>query len=284
MPPKRHKSPRLLTKDDIDKALSMLDEGIGLSDLLLAVAPIRFITVGGMLAVSVFGNRPATKDIDFLLDPNVDAVQEYRDEIRRVIRDVAVTANLSEDWMNDDFQIFVGRSRRPSLFMRSIEQGVVAYRGTNIVVYAGRIDFALERKLRRIGDPNDRARELDISDAVSLIHWLKREGGGGGGPPSRQHNKDHNKEHKEHSKEQNQEQNQQHQLQHQHQHHRPLSFEWVQNLDENQMGIPIRRGAIEWAAREYENVYKTQGIVDMVWDEQAGRYKYINLDDEDVFL
>lgn len=247
----------------------MLDEGIGLSDLLLAVAPIRFITVGGMLAVSVFGNRPATKDIDFLLDPNVDAVQEYRDEIRRVIRDVAVTANLSEDWMNDDFQIFVGRSRRPSLFMRSIEQGVVAYRGTNIVVYAGRIDFALERKLRRIGDPNDRARELDISDAVSLIHWLKREGGGGG-PPNRQHNREY--------KEQNQEQSQ-----HRHQ-HRPLSFEWVQNLDENQMGIPIRRGAIEWAAREYENVYKTQGIVDMVWDEQAGRYKYINLDGEDVFL
>lgn len=220
----------------------MLDEGIGNSDLLLAVAPIRFITVGGMLAVSVLGNRATTKDIDFLLDPNVDAVKEYRDEVMRVIQDVAIAGNFSEDWMNDDFQIFVGRSKRPTLFMQSIEQGVIAYQGRNLLVYAGRIDFALERKLRRISDPSDRARDLDLSDAITLVHWLKGEGG------------------------------------------HPLSFEFVQGLDENQMGMRIRREGIERAAREYIKVYKAQGIVDMIWDEEAGRYKYVNLENKDVFL
>jgi len=210
-------------------ALSMLDEGIGHSDLLVAVAPIRFITVGGMLAVSVFGNRPATKDIDFLLDPNVEAVKEYHEEVMKVIRDVAIAGNFNEDWMNDDFQIFVGRSKRPSLFMQSVEQGVIAYQGKNLLVYAGRLDFALERKIRRISDPGDRARDLDLSDAISLVHWLKSEDG------------------------------------------HPLSTEYVTNLDENQIGMPIRREGIDRVAREYIKVYGTQGIVDMTWDEETKR-------------
>lgn len=220
----------------------MLDEGIGHSDLLLAVAPIRFITVGGMLAVSVFGNRDATKDIDFLLDPNVDAVQEYRDEVMRVIRDVAIAGNFSEDWMNDDFQIFVGRSKRPALFMQSVEQGVIAYQGRNLLVYAGRLDFALERKLRRISDPTDRARDLDLSDAITLVHWIK----GDGGPP--------------------------------------LSFEFVQKLDENQMGMPIRREGIERAAKEYVKIYRHPGIVDMIWDEKTKGYKYLDLENKWVYV
>jgi hypothetical protein len=220
----------------------MLDEGIGHSDLLLAVAPIRFITVGGMLAVTVFGNRAATKDIDFLLDPNVEAVQEYRDEVMRVIRDVAIAGNFNEDWMNDDFQIFVGRAKRPALFMQAVPQGVIGYHGRNLLVYAGRLDFALERKLRRISDPTDRARDIDLSDAITLVHWLKGDGG------------------------------------------HPLSFEFVRSLDENQIGMPIRREGIDRAAQEYIKVYRTQGIVDFVWDEEESRYKYLDLENNWVFL
>lgn len=220
----------------------MLDEGIGNSDLLGAVAPIRFITVGGMLAVSVFGNRPATKDIDFLLDPNVDAVKEYREEVMRVIRDVAIAGNFNEDWMNDDFQIFVGRAKRPSLFMQSVEQGVMAYQGRNLLVYASRLDFALERKLRRISDPGDRARDLDLSDAITLVHWLKGVGG------------------------------------------HPLSIEYVRGLDENQIGMPIRREGIDRAEREYIKVYGLQGIVEMIWEEETQRYKYVNLANDWVYV
>ena len=220
----------------------MLDEGIGHSDLLLSVAPIRFITVGGMLAVSVFGNRPATKDIDFLLDPNVEAVREYRDEVMRVIRDVAIAGNLAEDWMNDDVQIFVGRDRRPDLFLQSVQQDMVAYRGKHMVVYAGRLDFALERKLRRIGDPGDRERDIDLSDAITLVHWLRRATG------------------------------------------QPLSVDFLASLDENQLGLPIRPEGINRTAKEYLKVYQEQGIVDVFWDEPTQRYKYVNLNNEWVFL
>lgn len=142
----------------------------------MSVAPIRFITIGGMLAVSLFGNRSSTKDIDFLLDPSVDAVEEYRAEVLKVIRGVARKSGFSNNWMNDELRIFIGGSKRLSLFLQSVRQGVIAYEGHNMTIYAGRLDFALERKLRRLNEKLGRPRELDLSDAVTLVHWLKRDG------------------------------------------------------------------------------------------------------------
>lgn len=55
----------------------------------MGVASIRFITIGGMQAISLSENRPRTSDIDVLLDPNVDYVKEYREDVLRVIHTVA---------------------------------------------------------------------------------------------------------------------------------------------------------------------------------------------------
>lgn len=154
----------------------MLDDAIGASELLMSVAPIRFITVGGMLAISVLGNRESTKDVDFLLDPNVEAVPEYRVEVLRAIDLVASRAGLDADWMNDDVRIFIRSSRRLRLFLESVHQDVLVYAGRNLTIYAGCMEFALERKLRRLGESTGRERAPDLSDAVALVHWLKGAG------------------------------------------------------------------------------------------------------------
>uniref|UniRef100_A0A8H7NI27 Uncharacterized protein n=1 Tax=Bionectria ochroleuca TaxID=29856 RepID=A0A8H7NI27_BIOOC len=167
---------RLFTREDINQALSQLDDAIEASELLMSVAPIRFITIGGMLAVSLFGNRSTTKDIDFLLDPSVDAVDEYRAEALKIIRGVARKSGFSNNWMNDELRIFIGGTQRLNLFLQSVKQGVIVYKGRNMTIYAGRLDFALERKLRRLNEKLGRPRELDLSDAVTLVHWLKRDG------------------------------------------------------------------------------------------------------------
>ncbi|CAI6082994.1 unnamed protein product [Clonostachys chloroleuca] len=151
-------------------ALSQLDDAIEASELLMSVVPIRFITIGGMLAVSLFGNRSTTKDIDFLLDPSVDAVNEYHAEINKVIRGVARMSGFSNNWMNDELRIFIGGAKRLNLFLQSVKQGVIAYKGRNLTIYAGRLDFALERKLRRLNEKLGRPRELDFSDAATLVH------------------------------------------------------------------------------------------------------------------
>ena len=209
--------------------------------MLMGVAPIRFITVGGMLSVSLFGNRSTTKDIDFLLDPSVDVVQEYRGEVLRMIRLVGETLAFNEDWMNDELRIFVRRAGRLSLFLRSVEQGLVAHRGRNLVVYAARLDFALERKLRRLGEDLGRARDPDLSDAVALVHRLRAGG-------------------------------------------HPLSWAYVRALDDNEFGLLVGDRGIDATAREYINVYGSQGIVETEWDQEAKRYRYKSLEGEWVHM
>lgn len=95
----------------------------------MGIAPIRFIAAGGMLSVAFFENRSTTKDIDYILDPNVDAVEEYRDEVLRMIRIVGETLAFDQDWMNDEFRIFARRANRLNLFLQSVEQGLVAWQG-----------------------------------------------------------------------------------------------------------------------------------------------------------
>ncbi|KAG8407298.1 hypothetical protein J3458_020786 [Metarhizium acridum] len=204
----------------------------------MSVAPIRFVTIGGMLAVSLFQNRTTTKDIDFLLDPNVDAVDDYRNEILRVIQGVARKKGFNSDWMNDDLKIFIQNSNRLNIFLQSVEQGIIVYQGQNLIVYAGRLDFALERKLRRVDERSRfRSREIDLSDAVTLVHYIKGDG-------------------------------------------HPLSWQYVQGLDENGRGMGVGDAGIQAVATEYIRVYRVQGIVEMVWDEEFERWRYVDLEGE----
>ncbi|KAI1425696.1 hypothetical protein F5Y12DRAFT_795618 [Xylaria sp. FL1777] len=163
------------TSSEIDRALDLLDSAIGKSDLLVILAPIRFICFGGALAVKVFQNRTTTEDIDIMLDPNIEAVSMYQDEIRQAISAAAVEGRYQDDWFSDACRLFIAHEKRPRLFAKSMAQDIVVYRGQNLVIYAASLESALERKLRRLDSRTDRDRGLDLSDAVALVHALRGE-------------------------------------------------------------------------------------------------------------
>ncbi|KAI1438358.1 hypothetical protein GGR50DRAFT_425119 [Xylaria sp. CBS 124048] len=168
-----------LTGEDIDRALTALDEEFGKSELLMSLAPIRFMVSGGMLAVQYFRLRTITEDVDCLTDPNVDTADIYRDEIALAVVRVAEQLGLERSWFNDELKIFIQMDKRLDLFLQSIDQDIVIFQGSNLVVYAAAMEWQLERKLRRIATgTNKREQAKDISDAVALVRHLK-----GNGPP-----------------------------------------------------------------------------------------------------
>ncbi|KAI0974006.1 hypothetical protein F4678DRAFT_458793 [Xylaria arbuscula] len=164
------------TSSGMDEALDLLDIAIGKSDLLVPLAPVRFICFGGALAVKVFGNREDTEDIDILLDPSVEAVDMYHQEIRKAIAAVAAQGRYQDDWFSDACRLFIAHGKRARLFARSLAQNIVVYRGRNLELFAASLEIALERKLRRLdSNHTDRDRALDISDSVALVHAMRGE-------------------------------------------------------------------------------------------------------------
>ncbi|RYP24849.1 hypothetical protein DL767_008541 [Monosporascus sp. MG133] len=166
-----------LTSGEIDTALAALDVQIGKSELLMSVAPIRLMSVGGFVSVKLFQNRNSTIDVDCLMDPNFDAVEEYRTEFWKAVRQVAVTLHHETDWLNDELRNFVQSSKRQDLFFESIEQDVVIYRGQNLMIFAGKMEWALERKIRRIANAR-RPRPKDVDDAVAVAKFMAESSGG----------------------------------------------------------------------------------------------------------
>lgn len=56
------------------------------------------------MAVKMFKNRTATVDVDVIIDPNVDAVDEFRQAVLDCIDAVAKKKDLETDWMNGEYQ------------------------------------------------------------------------------------------------------------------------------------------------------------------------------------
>lgn len=138
----------------------------------MSVAPIRLMSVGGFVSVKLFQNRNSTIDVDCLMDPNFDAVHEYRNEFWRAVRQVAVSfGDLETDWLNDELRNFIRSSKRQDLFLESVEQDIVMYQGKNLMIFAGKMEWALERKIRRIANAH-RARLKDIDDAVAVTRFI----------------------------------------------------------------------------------------------------------------
>ena len=121
---------------------------------------------GGCLAVTFFHVRSATKDVDCLIDPNIDVAEEYRQDLLSLVRDVAKARDLEDDWLNDELKLFIVRPKRLDLFLKSVQQNIVIYGGENIVIYAVSLEWALESKIRRVATGG--VRRKDVSDAVAI--------------------------------------------------------------------------------------------------------------------
>lgn len=144
------------------------------SEIVVAFAPIKLIVAGGFLAVNYLANRRATQDMDYLLDPEWAADDDIKTPLKDAIVQVARKLNFDNEWANEDLSLFVTKDARRRLFEQSEKQNIVLFRGKNLIVLAAPLEWALERKLRRIHSA-DRGRkaELDLSDALAFLRLLK---------------------------------------------------------------------------------------------------------------
>lgn len=152
---------------------------MGQNAWLIAFAPIRLITAGGFVAVSYLKNRDSTGDLDYLIDPEFAGDKDIEGALQNVVLSVAERLSYNDEWINDDMAIFVTKKTRQALFEQAIKQGITLFKGENLEVLAAPIEWALERKLRRIHAANrDRKAEMDIVDAIAFLKHLKARNNG----------------------------------------------------------------------------------------------------------
>lgn len=209
-------------------ALTLLDAEIAKSELLRSVTPIRLASIGGSLAVCLLRNRESTYDIDCILDPNLASAAEYADEFKQAVASVARNGRFAHNWLNRQLEMFVMRNRRGSLFMESVEQNIELYKGPNLTIFAARLDWALERKMRRVAHAKDRRldKNVDVSDAAALVSYMAGRSG------------------------------------------HPLTFDYVKGLNYNGFDLPPTHEALQEVANFHIEKYGAVGLVDAVWDPE----------------
>ncbi|KAJ5895244.1 hypothetical protein N7495_006935 [Penicillium taxi] len=162
------------TLETVVPSLKALDREMGADAWIVTFAPIRIIAAGGFLSVSYLKNRDSTGDIDYLLDPEVSDNDDLQSSLHQTIRTVARKMDYNHKWINEDMAIFVTKRSRETLFEQAAKQGITLFRGNNLEILAAPLEWALERKLRRI-HAADRGRktECDVVDALALLRELR---------------------------------------------------------------------------------------------------------------
>ncbi|ROT38124.1 hypothetical protein SODALDRAFT_279063 [Sodiomyces alkalinus F11] len=142
---------------------------------LRAAAPIKLLSAGGFVAVTLFRHRQSTRDIDYIIDPAIRKLNKIKEKFQRAILAVAKQYELIGDWINPLMDLFTPGDIKRRLFRDSVGQGVVLWQGKNLIIYAAQWKWSLARKLKRIGSAR---RETDIKDAVEILAVMVRENGG----------------------------------------------------------------------------------------------------------
>ncbi|EPS32313.1 hypothetical protein PDE_07273 [Penicillium oxalicum 114-2] len=165
--------------EDFKQGLAVLDNEMGKDDWLVAFAPITLISTGGFLATNFFRNRESTGDIDYLLDPQWAHDNEIKKPLQNAITRAARRLGFIDDWVNEELAFFVPDQFRQLLFEKAEEQNIVLWEGRYLRVLAVPLEWALERKLRRIHHSKRHAkRGSDIADVLAILHHLRRQNGG----------------------------------------------------------------------------------------------------------
>lgn len=147
---------------------------MGHDPFLVGFAPIEIITAGGFLAVCHLKNRESTGDLDYIIDPEWATDPDIQVPLKKAVLTVAEKCDFNEDWMNEEMGLFTTEATDKRLFEQAKKEDLVLFRGENIMVYAAPIEWALERKLRRIYvGGRDRKAQFDMSDAVAMLKYLK---------------------------------------------------------------------------------------------------------------
>ncbi|CAG7930368.1 unnamed protein product [Penicillium olsonii] len=154
--------------------MRMTSKKMGRNPFIVAFAPIRFITAGGYLAVSYLQSRESTGDIDCLIDPEFVGDKDIITPFEEAVQVVAKKLDYNPEWMNDAMSIFVIQKTRKLLFEQADQQDIILYKGENLEIRAAPIEWALERKLRRIHAVyRNNKGAMDISDAVAMLKHMR---------------------------------------------------------------------------------------------------------------
>jgi hypothetical protein len=144
------------------------------NDWINAFAPIRIISAGGFLAVTYLKNRQSTGDIDYLIDPEFAEDKDIKGPLQTAINAVAHQLKYEDKWINEDMAIFVTKKTRQTLFKQAEKQGIMLFKGKSLEILAAPLEWALERKIRRIyAAERGRKIENDLTDAVALLRELR---------------------------------------------------------------------------------------------------------------
>ncbi|KAM3565689.1 hypothetical protein ARSEF4850_001289 [Beauveria asiatica] len=154
-----------ISAEQFDQALRALDVEIGKSKNISKIKPVQLLSAGGFVAVTLFRNRFATEDIDYIINPDAPNVDKIMDKFQAAIERVAKQRNLDKGWINTQMEIFVTGRNRQSLFRDSVTQ----------IIYAAKWEWTMARELKRIGSEN---RKIDLSDAVEILAKMVQENGG----------------------------------------------------------------------------------------------------------
>ena len=156
-----------------------MDGKLGGYPIIAASPPIRLIVAGGFFAVAHLKNRRTTQDLDYLLDPALAANGDVKGPFQNAIKEVAEELGYTRDWANEDIAVFVTKEATEQLMEGAIKQDITLWLGKNIRVLAAPVEWALERKLRRIyALDRGRKAELDMSDALAMLRLLRDRNGG----------------------------------------------------------------------------------------------------------
>ncbi|KAJ5677801.1 uncharacterized protein N7477_003434 [Penicillium maclennaniae] len=151
---------RRFCADDFQRGLEVLDGEMGKDDWLIAFAPITLISTGGFLATNFFHNRESTGDLDYLLEPQWASDNDVKRPLQNAMIRTANQLGFTEDWMAE-------------------EQNIVLWEGANLRVLAVPLEYALERKLRRIHNSRKHVkRGSDIVDVVAILKHLRVQNAG----------------------------------------------------------------------------------------------------------
>ncbi|KAF5858145.1 hypothetical protein ETB97_004749 [Aspergillus alliaceus] len=171
--------PRGKTAGETGSSLELLDTKLAAVPVVVAFAPIKVIAAGGFFAVAHLKNRQTTKDLDYLLEPDWAGDDDIKRSLRKAIVQVADELGYPQNWANEDVALFVTKQARHLLMELALKQNIVLWSGNHITVLSAPVEWALERKLRRIyAADRGRKAELDLSDALAMLKLLKDTKGG----------------------------------------------------------------------------------------------------------
>lgn len=103
---------------------------------------------------------------------------EVRSEMNKLVSSVANKLHYDEKWCNDEVSVFLTLLDDPvAFFDRSRSQDTVLYRDDNLVVYAVLWEWLLARKLKRLQMEDQRPRQVDWNDSVTIAMLLYKKYG-----------------------------------------------------------------------------------------------------------